>query len=256
MEKKYKDLLLTIYDFYFKIELYNFMKLLLKYMTLPSYKFYSYEYSESSIIRCIRWLSITRCYIERRYRSRNIRNFVIIKVYETFFDLTASFYLASVTYGRSLERGQQPTFHVFSHWYFRYYLEILCMYYILQTSTWTITRALTSSFPFVLLVPTCPFELRFTPFSFYFWPRPELRPHRLRVLILTGNPEFRARDEQSFVIFSVHVNTYVYIRTVSIELHFGAKRHLPLIPWRCENNGLQRVYIFAFVPLYPEIRFK
>lgn len=44
------------------------------------------------------------------------------------FDLTASFYLASLICGRSLECGQQPTSHVFFHWYFRYYLRILCVY--------------------------------------------------------------------------------------------------------------------------------
>jgi len=125
---------------------------------------------------------------------------------------------------------------------------------VLQSGTWTITRTLRKLVPFVLLIPTCPL---WTPFSFYLWPRPELRAHRLRVLILSGNPEFRARDERSFVIFFVHVDTYISdnFRTASIELHFGAKRHLPLIPWRCENNSLRRVYMFACVPLYLKISF-
>lgn len=94
------------------------------------------------------------------------------------------------------------------------------------------------------------------PFPFYLWPRPELRAHILRVLILPGNPEFRARDERSFVIFSVHVHTYISVPAPFVPhqsnciLAQNATYPWFLDSWRCENNGLQRVYICLRVSRY------
>ena len=170
-----------------------------------------------------------------------------------FYNLTASFYVISVTYDRYLKCGQQPTFHVFSHWYFRYYLRILYMY-VLQTGTWTITQALSaSSFPFVLLIPTCPFEPR-SLFIFDLGLNFENIDYAFLFYQATLNFVHVTSDRSSYspltCLRRIRTDSFP---TESIELHFDAKRHLPLIPWRCENNGLQRVYIinlYAYMPRY------
>lgn len=144
----------------------------------------------------------------------------------------------AVTYGRSPLASRVVSnlhFRQFPHRYFRYYPRIVANWHVNYHAS---SRKLASL--------SSPFHYADTP-SLAAAAPPTLLPlfaadlglnfeQITRSYFTPGNPEFHARDERSFVIFSVHVHSpraYVPRRlsyAASIELHFGAKRHLPLNP--------------------------
>lgn len=148
-------------------------------------------------------------------------------------------------------RGQQPTFQAVSYRYFRYYPRIVANWHVNYHAS---SRKFASplSFQRRYVFPSMS-NTNNPPASF----AADLGlnfEQITRSYFTPGNPEFHARDERSFVIFSVHVHNRTPIfrgafHTASIELHFGAKRRLPLNPvtvWKYDLRAVVcRGFIFA-----------